>query len=178
MGLQGPAMVHGVMLITLIVFLPSNFGKRKMFLGDGGAKFIGFIQIVSAIDLLAQIPHPTGFQAGHFLLMGIFILPVLDVVRVAMHRWSRGNSPFSADRKHLHHLVIGMGYSHMRSTTLLAFTHVALIAGFTALATQVNLIFAAIGVFLLFIAIIQLLKVNKGLLKWQREIHKMENIST
>jgi UDP-GlcNAc:undecaprenyl-phosphate GlcNAc-1-phosphate transferase len=145
-----------------------------MFLGDGGAKFIGFIQIVSAIGILESLPRAESFTWQHFMLMALFILPVLDVIRVAIHRMSHGQSPFNADKKHLHHLVISMGYTHMKSTVLIVVLHISIIAVFTTVSDIIGLLAAAVGAFVSFILLIQVLKLNKGLQKWQREIRKME----
>ena len=49
------------------------------------------------------------------------ILPLFDTIRVFFTRMLRGHSPFQPDRRHIHHLLIDYGFSHMRATGLLVF---------------------------------------------------------
>jgi UDP-N-acetylmuramyl pentapeptide phosphotransferase/UDP-N-acetylglucosamine-1-phosphate transferase len=51
-------------------------------------------------------------SAGPSVALGIVIIPLFDTLRVFVIRVSKGKSPFTADRNHLHHLFIDMGLTH------------------------------------------------------------------
>lgn len=92
-------------------FLVFNFHPAKIFLGEGGSIFIGFM-----LGTLAIISG--GKIATSLLLLGI---PILDVLWVILRRILNKKSPFkSADRKHLHFRLLDLGLSH-RGTVLLLY---------------------------------------------------------
>lgn len=92
-------------------FLVYNFHPARMYLGEGGSLFIGFI-----LGLLSIISG--GKIATALLIMGI---PILDVGWTIVRRLQQGYSPFQhADKKHLHHRLLAAGFSH-RSTVLLLY---------------------------------------------------------
>jgi UDP-GlcNAc:undecaprenyl-phosphate GlcNAc-1-phosphate transferase len=80
-------------------FLPWNFNPAKIFMGDSGSMFLGFmLAILSVIS--------GGKLATAFLILG---LPVLDVIWVVIRRIMNHKSPFVADKLHLHHRLLGLG---------------------------------------------------------------------
>ena len=94
-------------------FLFFNFNPAKIFLGEGGALFAGFI--IAILGVLS-----VGKVATVFLVMGI---PILDVVWVIVRRifWEK-KSPFSnADKKHFHHRLLEIGLSQTKAVLLLYF---------------------------------------------------------
>jgi UDP-GlcNAc:undecaprenyl-phosphate/decaprenyl-phosphate GlcNAc-1-phosphate transferase len=103
-------------------FLPYNFFPAKIFLGDGGAYFLGLTLALIAI-------YSGGKLATATLVLGFTIIDGLwAVLRRLYHR----SSPFKADRGHLHHLLLEAGLSQRRAVLLLY--AVALAFGLTALA--------------------------------------------
>nr|WP_284699569.1 MraY family glycosyltransferase [Sphingomonas lycopersici] len=88
---------------VLIVLLAFNLAGA-LFLGDGGsyglAAFIGFMSLVAA-----GAPNPHNHAASDQIGL-IFLLPVLDMVRLMTVRMARGQSPFVGDRDHLHHHLL------------------------------------------------------------------------
>ena len=106
-------------------FLLFNWYPAKIFLGEGGSIFLGFILGVLSIISGSKI-------ATTLLVMGI---PALDVFWVIVHRWLRGESPFShADRKHLHFRLLTLGFSS-RGAVLFLYL-VSLIFGWLAIFSQ------------------------------------------
>jgi len=110
------------MIGALVGFLFFNLSERKkIFMGDTGSLVIGFLLAVFSIRLLALeeglalLP----FDAEYIpLVMGTFIfLPLFDVIRVFSVRILQGNSPFSPDRNHIHHILIDkLKWSHRRTS--------------------------------------------------------------
>lgn len=103
---------------ALFGFLIFNFNPARIFMGDSGSLTIGAILSVLTIEL---IETPTDFLPTTFehvstpmLAMAIIAYPLLDTFRVFFVRSIKGNSPFEADRNHLHHNLKDKGYGHKR----------------------------------------------------------------
>jgi len=109
---------------AVIAFLRYNFTPAQIFMGDTGSLMIGLVCAILAIKFL-EINHRLEnaslykFQAGPAVIVGIIILPLYDTLRVFFTRLLRGASPFRPDRRHIHHLLIDYGMSHMRATAVL-----------------------------------------------------------
>jgi UDP-GlcNAc:undecaprenyl-phosphate GlcNAc-1-phosphate transferase len=80
-------------------FLPYNIYPARIFMGDSGAMFLGFTLAVLSVIGGAKL-------ASALLVLGI---PLLDAVYIIINRVSRGRSPMSADRSHLHHRLLDIG---------------------------------------------------------------------
>jgi UDP-GlcNAc:undecaprenyl-phosphate GlcNAc-1-phosphate transferase len=105
-------------------FLRWNFHPAKIFLGEGGSTFAGFM--LGALSIVAG-----GKIATALLVMGI---PVLDVVWVIVRRILFGASPFVGDRKHLHFRLLDIGLSQRKSVAFLWL--LSLLGGVIALSLQ------------------------------------------
>jgi UDP-GlcNAc:undecaprenyl-phosphate GlcNAc-1-phosphate transferase len=125
------ALITAVLIGVCIGFLPVNFHPAKMFMGDAGALFVGLLMAVSAINVTSLF-DPSQLAAGgrvdHSVLIvaytpillpfAILVIPLLDFGLAVLRRMSAGKSPFSADRKHLHHRLLDMGHSHLHAVLL------------------------------------------------------------
>src|SRR6195952_2599784 len=154
------ALVTAVLIGACIGFLPLNFHPAKMFMGDAGALLVGLLMAVSAITVTGQI-DPNRVQTGLIghsevlvayipiiLPFAILIIPLLDFSLAVLRRVNAGKSPFSADRKHLHHRLLDMGHSHLHAVLILyAWTAVASVGVLTFLFVPwwVALILIAVG---------------------------------
>ena len=107
---------------ALVPFFCHNvFGsKSKMFIGDGGTLLMGTIMstfVIGALNsdslLASKVPSDFGLVAFSLAVLSI---PVFDTLRVMARRITRGRSPFSPDRTHLHHLLFDLGFSHIGIT--------------------------------------------------------------
>jgi UDP-GlcNAc:undecaprenyl-phosphate GlcNAc-1-phosphate transferase len=117
-------------------FLPLNWSKAKMFMGDAGALLIGLLMATSALAITAQWPTVTSEDLGRSQLLGAFIpillpiavviLPLIDFGSAVVRRLWAGKSPFSPDRKHLHHRMLDMGHSD-RAAVLIFYAWTAII---------------------------------------------------
>ncbi|MFA6512361.1 MAG: MraY family glycosyltransferase [Patescibacteria group bacterium] len=123
---------------ALLGFFPYNFYPARIFLGEGGSLFVGFI--LGTLSILAG-----GKIATALLILG---LPILDVAWAIMRRLMAGRSPFSADRQHLHHRLLDSGLPHR--TVVLFFYGLTLLFGFSTLFVR-GAMKAAVLVILVFV---------------------------
>jgi UDP-GlcNAc:undecaprenyl-phosphate GlcNAc-1-phosphate transferase len=105
-------------------FLKFNFNPARIFLGDSGSMFLGYM-----IAIIAIISGGKLATAG--LILGI---PILDAAWVIARRVLSGEKPWKADRKHLHHRLLDAGLSQ-KQTVILYWAFSALFGGI-ALASQ------------------------------------------
>jgi UDP-GlcNAc:undecaprenyl-phosphate GlcNAc-1-phosphate transferase len=115
-----------ILAACLLGFLPFNFHPAKIFLGDTGALFIGFMVAVLSLKGLKNVTFIS-------LLVPIIILgvPITDTV-YAMIRRKLNHHPISeADKHHLHHQLMQMGLSHRQ--TVVAMYGMSLIFSFVAM---------------------------------------------
>lgn len=102
-----PATLCFILAVAILGFLVYNKPKAKIFMGDGGSQFLGFM-----IATLSLFPMRTTFEPNRFF--AVFLLcsiPIFDTL-AAIWRRKREHRPFfSPDKAHLHHKLINMGYS-------------------------------------------------------------------
>lgn len=103
-----------IMLGATLGFLLHNFYPAKIFAGDCST-FMGFI--IAVITLLEfKGPALTSF----FVPVMILGIPILDTLFAIIRRLLKGQPPFQADKKHLHHQLLGMNFSQ-RTTVLIIY---------------------------------------------------------
>lgn len=98
-----------------IGFLPYNINPAKMFVGDTGATFLGFILATLSIQGMFKTYAILSFAAP-LLILG---LPIFDTVFAICRRLLNGQSPMHADRGHVHHRLIDMGFSQRQTVLIL-----------------------------------------------------------
>ena len=96
-------------------FLPYNLNPAKMFMGDTGATFLGFILATMSIQGLFKFYAVISF-AVPFLILG---LPIFDTAFAFIRRIAHGQSPMHADRSHIHHRLIDMGLNQKQAVATL-----------------------------------------------------------
>ena len=96
-------------------FLPYNFNPAKIFMGDTGALFLGFILACISVQGMLKMSAVITFAAP-ILILG---LPIFDTVFVILRRLLTGKSPMQPDRGHLHHRLLDMGFSQRRVVAIL-----------------------------------------------------------
>ncbi len=108
---------------SLVAFLKYNFTPAKIFMGDTGSLLVGMMVSILAIlfiELQKTITDPDlVIQAAPAFVIATLILPLFDTIRVFIIRIYRGMSPFMPDRRHIHHLLIDSGCTHMQGTLIL-----------------------------------------------------------
>ncbi len=140
---QELAIVAFATLGALMAFLKYNYTPAKIFMGDTGSLMIGLVVsvlIIAFIDTNYELQpgHPYRFEGIPAVAFGIVIIPLFDTLRVFTTRIFRGQSPFQPDRRHIHHLLIDHGLSHMQATGLLLFVNVLFIVLVFSLHTMIN----------------------------------------
>jgi len=88
-------------------FLRYNFNPAQIFMGDGGAYFMGFTLAGVGVIGLVKTTAVTAVVLPYLILA----VPILDMSSVIISRLSRGKSPFIADKSHLHHRLLRAGIS-------------------------------------------------------------------
>ncbi|MGH2414256.1 MAG: MraY family glycosyltransferase, partial [Microcystaceae cyanobacterium] len=94
-------------------FLRYNFNPAQIFMGDGGAYYMGFTLAGVGVVGLVKITAMTTVAVTAVLLPYLILaVPILDMSIVIVSRLSNGKSPFIADKRHLHHRLLKAGISH------------------------------------------------------------------
>ena len=123
MGLTLESLIAFSLLGGLLAFLYYNWAPAKIFLGDTGSMLIGLVVAVLLIQFInvqeLKPGHPHALDNVWLLVAGILIWPVFDTARVFFIRIKNGLSPFKADRRHIHHLLVDAGLGHDKATILL-----------------------------------------------------------
>lgn len=108
-----------------VYFIYNVFGKNKIFMGDSGSLFLGFILSALIMHFLNVNANSISSQNRLFfnnapiLCLCVFIFPLGDMARVAIIRMHNHVSPFQPDRNHLHHLLLANQFSHIQVTCYL-----------------------------------------------------------
>jgi len=120
------ASIFAVSLIPYLLFNMGFFGrKNRIFLGDSGAMFLGFI-IALIFILLSQDTELTGRAINPVTALWIFCIPLVDTFAIMWRRLLEGKSPFLPDRNHLHHILMKNGISSNLSLFLIVVSSILL----------------------------------------------------
>lgn len=112
-------------LTGLLVYNMSK--KRKIFIGDTGSLMIGGLLVFFALKMLSISPDSNN-ESSFFIILGSIFIPLSDMVRVTLVRLIDGNSPFQADREHIHHIVLDlMKGNHWITTGILIISQLLIV---------------------------------------------------
>lgn len=147
------AVISFAMAGSLIAFFIYNvFGHHnKIFMGDTGSLMLGFLMSVlviqfNEININVMIPHAV--KSAPAVSVAILAIPLFDTLRVFTIRVMHRQSPFRADRRHLHHRLLDLGLNHLQATgVLVAANGLFIAAAFVLQAVLSNVILV---VFVLF----------------------------
>ncbi|QNP70182.1 undecaprenyl/decaprenyl-phosphate alpha-N-acetylglucosaminyl 1-phosphate transferase [Streptomyces roseirectus] len=148
-----PATLFSAILMGMCLgFLPHNMHPARIFMGDSGSMLIGLILAAGAISITGQVdPDAMKLYVGSerdavhqmvpvyiplLMPLTIIAIPAADLILAIVRRTWRGQSPFAADRGHLHHRLLEVGHSHSRAVLIMYFW--SALIGFGALAYSVN----------------------------------------
>lgn len=149
--LLGPEQIYIPILTAILAgstlgFLPYNFNPAKIFMGDTGAMFLGYM--LSVISVIGVLKSATALA----VLVPIFAmgLPIFDTLFAMVRRISNGKSMVEADKGHLHHRLLDKGYSQKQA--VLTLYSISAILGVGAVAIiETKLKIAYLLVFLVFL---------------------------
>lgn len=116
------ALIAFILAGSMLAFLTYNFNPAKIFMGDSGALFSGF--------LLATLSITGVMKAAALAIMLPFVVlavPIIDITYSSLRRISKGKSPFVADSEHIHHKLLNAGFSQNMTVAIL--TSIAIVAG-------------------------------------------------
>ncbi len=109
------AVILGALLGACLGFLPYNFNPAKIFMGDTGATFLGFILACMSVSGLFKLYTVISF-AVPILVLGV---PIFDITFAFMRRIWHHESPMHPDRSHIHHRLIDKGFNQRQSVAIL-----------------------------------------------------------
>lgn len=123
-GHYNEAIISGCMVGTLSAYFIFNVTgtENKIFMGDTGAMIVGLILSflsVRFLELERTSAENLRLQSAPAVLFGLFFVPFFDMIRVVVVRISKRTSPFRADKKHIHHLLLRFGLSHLAVSLIL-----------------------------------------------------------
>lgn len=108
------AIIMAALLGGCLGFLPYNFNPAKIFMGDTGSNFLGFILATMSIKGMFKLYAIISFVVP-FLILGI---PIFDICFSIFRRLAKGQNPMKADRGHIHHRLIDMGFSQKQAVSI------------------------------------------------------------
>ncbi len=118
-----------IMLGSTLGFLFHNFNPARIFAGDSGAMFMGYI--ISVISLLG---FKTTVMTSIFAPLAILAVPILDTLFAIIRRLINHKHIYDADKEHLHHQLLKMNFSH-KTTVLIIYLITALFSAASILYT-------------------------------------------
>mgnify|MGYP000083943080 CR=1 FL=1 len=107
MNQPAAALIAAALAGGALGFLRYNFNPAQIFMGDGGAYFMGFT--LAGVGIIGLVKAVT--TVAVLLPYLILAVPILDIFTVVVDRIRRGKSPFAADKRHLHHRLLQAGLS-------------------------------------------------------------------
>ena len=109
------ALVMASLVGACLGFMPYNRNPAKMFMGDTGSTFLGYILATISIQGLFKYYAIVSF-AVPFLILG---LPMFDTLFAIIRRLAHGQNPMAPDRGHIHHRLIDMGLNQKQAVAAL-----------------------------------------------------------
>ena len=142
LGNKGGAFIAFSLMGAVIGFLRYNLSPAKIFMGDTGSLVIGFTIAVLCVMFFHSFPADLAtaprsefpllttihsIRGGMVIALSVLFVPVFDSFRVFITRMIEGGSPFKADRTHLHHYLLDLGFSHGQTVTILITSNILII---------------------------------------------------
>lgn len=133
-GMVSP-LIAFILAGAMLAFLTYNFSPAKIFMGDSGALFSGFLLATLSITGVMQAD-----STAMWVPVLVLFVPIFDITFASVRRILKGTSPFVADAEHIHHKLLKAGLSQNKAVLLL---------------TIISVIFGAIGVLLINVSIMK-----------------------
>ncbi|MES2689521.1 MAG: MraY family glycosyltransferase [Bacteroidota bacterium] len=116
---------------ALLGFLVFNFNPAKIFMGDAGSLCTGFLLSIFAIKFI-QFNAPEAdniykISSAPGIAVAILIIPLFDTLRVFVLRVVKKQSPFMADKNHIHHSLIKIGLGHKEVSMIMYMANVVFV---------------------------------------------------
>ncbi len=115
MGSMEMAVICAALVGSCIGFIPYNRNPAKIFMGDTGATFLGYILATVSVAGLFKLYAIISFIVP-FIILGF---PIFDTASAFTRRILKGQNPMKADRSHTHHKLIDMGMNQKQAVATL-----------------------------------------------------------
>lgn len=116
------ALIGFILAGSMLAFLTFNFNPAKIFMGDSGALFAGFLLATISITGVMKVA-----TLAILLPFVVLAVPIIDITYASLRRICKGQSPFVADAEHIHHKLLHAGFSQKKTVVIL--TSAAILAG-------------------------------------------------
>lgn len=168
-----PAIIASGLIGMCLGFLPHNFEPSRIFMGDSGSMLIGLLLAAAATSTSGKINMSLYGPADFLALMSpiaivaaaVFI-PVLDLIMAVCRRLAKGQSPFKADKMHIHHRLLDLGHTHRRVVLILytwCFVVAMSVVGFSAFPVPIASGLVLLGIALAILISLKPKEVRTGL---------------
>lgn len=161
------------MLGSLLAFLKFNLSDQyKIFMGDTGSMVVGYLISFMAIKFInLSSAEWIMINNAPIIAVAILIVPIIDTISVIIIRISKRRSPFSADKNHIHHRVLKLGFSHVESSVIICLSNILIIIlAYLLRHLNINL--------MLFLVIVAALVLSYMPLVWGEAVNRQRNKRT
>lgn len=107
--------LSGILIGSLLGFYIFNFPKAKIFMGDGGSYFLGAMYAMIAMMGMKK----TSMAIMMAIPLVLLLIPIADVIYIAVRRTKRHQGIFSADKNHIHHRLLNLGFNTVQINFLM-----------------------------------------------------------
>lgn len=155
------ALIAFILMSAMCAFLTFNYNPAKIFMGDSGALYAGFMLATLSITGIVKV------SSGISMYLPVLILavPIMDVAYSSIRRIMKGSSPFVADSEHIHHKLLHAGYSQDKLVLILAgFSMICALLSIIVVSLKSKFIIIALSLIgvLLFLNVVSKLIKNKN----------------
>ena len=141
-AIQINALIAFILVGAMCAFLTFNYNPAKIFMGDSGALYAGFLLATLSITGVVKASD----SVSMYLPILILAVPIMDVIYSSSRRILKGKSPFVADSEHIHHKLLHAGYSQDKLVMLLAgFSMVCALLSIIVVSTRSKFIIIALS---------------------------------
>ena len=151
------ALIAFILSGSMLAFLAYNFNPAKIFMGDSGSLFSGFL--LASLSITGVMKTATLAILLPFVVLAV---PIIDITFSTLRRIMKGHSPFVADAEHIHHKLLKAGLS--QNKTVVTITFVAIVGG--AIATA---LVGSIGHYLIYMLVLLLIMFGLSLISITRK---------
>ncbi len=148
------ALIAFILAGSMLAFLTFNFNPAKIFMGDSGALFSGFLLATLSIAGVMK-----GATLAILLPFMVLAVPIMDITYSSLRRILKGKSPFVADAEHIHHKLLKAGFSQKITVAILTSVAIAGGAAATYFTGALKHYIAYIGVLILIMIVLSIFSV-------------------
>ena len=114
------ALIAFILAGSMLAFLTYNFNPARIFMGDSGSLFSGFL--LAALSITGVMK---GAALAILLPFIVLAVPIIDITFASLRRILKGKSPFVADAEHIHHKLLKAGFSQKKTTAIMTSAAIA-----------------------------------------------------